>query len=146
MTEPTIVDEQAAAVARAVEKYNCRTLLKLNAGRVRHFIQRVRELGFSNSPDSGVTVGVPVVVVLINVDDPHGRPIAEALMPDTDWQPFRDRGETPVARGIAMRAGILQALSLFDSEAAAKLGAMSELAIVVIDRGVAEVFATDEVP
>src|SRR6185436_4774477 len=46
------------------------------------------------------------VVVLLNVDDVHGGPIADMLMPGHNWQEIRDRGEVPFARGLAMRSGI----------------------------------------
>lgn len=40
-----------------------------------------------------------IVTVAIHVDDPAWTDLAEHLMPGTDWQAFRDRGEKPVARG-----------------------------------------------
>jgi len=81
-----------------------------------------------------------VVIVLINVDDVHGGPIAEALMPGHDWQEYRDRGELPVARGLAGREGIEAVLADFDKEAAVKLKVTKGIAVVVVDHGVAEIF------
>jgi hypothetical protein len=42
------------------------------------------------------------VIVCINVDDLAWTDLAEHLMPDHDWQQYRDKGETPVARGSVL--------------------------------------------
>ena len=81
------------------------------------------------------------VIVLLSVDDVHGGPLADVLMPGFNWQEIRDRGEVPFARGLAMREGIQKALGTFDKEAAKKLRGMNDVAVVVVDHGVAEVFA-----
>ncbi len=125
-------DPQAVAVIRAVEKHNCRNTFELNADRVAHFKQRLSERGMTADQ---------AVIVLLNVDDVHGGPLADVLMPGHNWQEIRDRGEVPFARGLAMRDGIQDAIGTFDEEAAAKLKGMAEVAVVVVDRGVAEVFA-----
>lgn len=39
------------------------------------------------------------VIVCIEVDDPNWTELTDYLMPNQDWQKFRDRGEIPVARG-----------------------------------------------
>ena len=125
-------DPVAVAIVNAVEKHNCRNTLELNADRVIHFKQRVVE--------RGLTVA-NMVIVLLNVDDVHGGPLAEILMPGFNWQEIRDRGEIPFARGLVVREGIQEALQLFDKEAADKLRKMTDLAVVVMDHGVAEVFS-----
>ncbi|HEA84359.1 MAG TPA: hypothetical protein ENI04_00005 [Candidatus Wildermuthbacteria bacterium] len=61
-------------------------------------------------------------------------------MPGHNWQEIRDQDEVPFARGLAMREGIQEALGTFDDEAAAKLQDMIDVAVVVVDYGVAEVF------
>jgi len=124
-------DPEAVAVIRAVEKHNCRGTLELSADRVAHFKQRLTERGLSASD---------TVIVLINVDDVHGGPLADVLMPGMNWQKIRDRGEVPFARGLAGREGVQEALATFDQEAAAKLQEMTDVAVVVVDHGVAEVF------
>lgn len=137
-------DPDARAVARAVEKYNCRTLLDQNAERVSHFSRRVDELRASPRD---------VVIVILNVDDANGGALANALMPGHDWQAYRDRGEVPVARGLALRDGIEGALETFDAEASEKLRTgrfgrsrdRYELAVVVVDRGVAEIYAAEDI-
>ncbi len=126
-----MVDPVGAAVARAVMKHNCGSTLAANAARVAHFKHRVRELGRS---------AAEVVIVLINVDDGHGSVLADAIMPGHDWQQYRDRGEVPFARGLAMRDGVQKFLELIDTDAADKLRAMDGLAVVVVDYGVAEVY------
>ncbi len=126
-------DPDAVAMIRAVEKHNCRGTLELNADRITHFKQRLTERGLTASD---------AVIVLVNVDDVHGGPLADALMPGMNWQEIRDRGEIPFARGLAGREGIQEALAVFDQEAAAKLQEMTDVAVVLVDRGVAEVFPT----
>ena len=125
-------DPVAVAVISAVEKHNCRNTLELNADRVEHFKRRLTERGMT--PDQAV-------IVLLNVDDVHGGPLADVLMPGFNWQEIRDRGEVPFARGLAMRDGIQEALGTFDKDAAKKLKGMSDVAVVVVDHGVAEVFS-----
>lgn len=125
-------DPIAGAVINAVEKHNCRNTLELNADRVEHFKRRLTERGMT--PDQAV-------IVLLNVDDVHGGPLADVLMPGHNWQEIRDKGEVPFARGLAMRDGIQEALGAFDKDAATKLQSMSDVAVVVVDHGVAEVFA-----
>lgn len=128
-------DPEAAAVARVVEKHNLRGLLELNADRVKHFAHRAAELGRSPAD---------VVIVLIAVDDPIGGSLADCLMPNHDWSAIRARGEAPIARGLAPRQGISDALAVFDAEAWQKLRDSADLSVVVIDRGVAEVFPAGE--
>lgn len=125
-------DPDAVAVIHAVSKHNCKNTLELNADRVAHFKRRLAERGMTAKQ---------AVIVLLNVDDIHGGPLAHVLMPGHNFQEIRDRGEVPFARGLAMREGIQKALGTFDKEAAKKLEGMIGVAIVVVDHGVAEVFA-----
>lgn len=125
-------DPIAVAVIRVVEKHNCRNTLELNADRVKHFKRQLAERGMT--PDQAV-------IVLLNVDDVHGGPLADALMPGHNGQEIRDKGEVPFARGLVMRDGIQKALGAFDKDAATKLQNISDVAVVVVDHGVAEVFA-----
>ncbi len=124
-------DPETVAMIHVVGKHNCRNTLDLNAERVAHFKNRLVERGMTAEQ---------AVIVLLNVDDFHGGSIAEMLMPEHNWQEFRDRGEVPFARGLAMREGIQEALATFDAEAAAKLEDVTNVAVVVVDHGVAEVF------
>lgn len=125
-------DPDARAVIGAVGKHNCKNTLELNADRVEHFKRRLAERGMTAKQ---------AVIVLLNVEDVHGGPLADVLMPGYNWQEIRDRGEVPFARGLAMRDGIQEALGTFDKEAAKKLRGMKDVAVVVVDHGVAEVFA-----
>lgn len=124
-------DPEALAVARAVAKSNCRNTFEMNADRVQHFKGRIQERGLSAEQ---------FLIVLLNVDDLHGGPIAELLMPNHNWQEYRDRGEVPYARGLAQRSGIQEIIGKFDTEAATKLSGMKGTAVAVVDHGVAEVF------
>jgi hypothetical protein len=124
-------DPDAVAMMRAVGKHNCRAMLEANADRVEHFKRRLADRGLTASD---------AVIVILNVDDMHGGMIADILMPGFNWQEVRDRGEVPIARGLAMREGIQEVLGAFDTEAAEKLRGMTEVAVVVVDHGVAEIF------
>ncbi|HFC10573.1 MAG TPA: hypothetical protein ENJ75_00005 [Candidatus Kaiserbacteria bacterium] len=124
-------DPNAVAMIHSIGKINCSNTLKLNTDRVAHFKNRIMERGLTDSD---------AVIVLINVDDIHGGPLADMLMPGYNWQEIRNRGEIPFARGLAGREGIQDVLNTFDQEAGKKLQNMSEVAVVVVDHGVAEVF------
>lgn len=130
-------DPDGLSVVKAVGKHNCKLTLSANADRVSHFVTRVTERG--ESPQN-------VVIVVANVDDPHGEMLASLLMPGQDWQQYRDRGEVPFARGLAGREGIRGFLAEIDKEAADKLRDSDGLAVVVVDYGVAEIFDPSEQP
>lgn len=125
-------DPDVMSMISAVGKNNCRNTFQLNSDHVEHYKQRLAEWGMS--PDEAV-------IVLLNVDDVNGGPLANLLMPGTNWQEIRDHGKIPFARGLAARDGIQEALGIFDKAAAMKLKGMSDVAVVVVDHGVAEVFA-----
>lgn len=125
-------DPQAVAVFHAVSKTNCRGTFDFNIDRVAHFKNRMAERGL---------LADQVVIVLVNADDVNGGSLADALMPNTNWQQFRDQGQVPFARGLVDRPGIQELLATFDKEAAEKLQTMSGIpAVVIVDHGVAEVF------
>lgn len=138
-----IDDPMALAMVRSIEKHNCRALFDLNRERVVHFVGRMQALKHNSKS---------YVIMLLNVDDPHGGPIADILMgpqPET-WKAYRDKGEIPCARGLAMRDGIEELLTRFDRAAFEKLSAydggdLDWPAVVVVDRGVAEIFSAQEV-
>ncbi len=129
---PVLRDPDGCEVIRAVGKHNCKATFAANAERVRHFKERASILGW-DSP-------VPLVVVILAVDDVAGGELASALMPGHDWKQYRDRGEVPFARGLAGRTGIQAFLDEYDPQAAAQLRATAALPVVVVDHGVAEVF------
>jgi len=124
-------DPDALAVVQAVGKHNCKGTFEMNKERVTHFAKRIEEKGLSPAD---------IVIVILNVDDTHGGPIADMLMPGHNWQEFRDRGETPFARGLAEREGIQGILGEFDKDAAEELAGIEGVAVVVVDHMVAEVF------
>jgi hypothetical protein len=130
--QAVLVDPVGFAVVQAVERHNCRLLLEANAERVQHFVGRVAALGRSSSD---------TVIVLLDVDDPAGSALADVLMPGHDWQAIRDQGMKPIARGLAGREGIQEALDSIDSEAGKVLSSMEALAVVVVANGVGAVFS-----
>lgn len=136
-----IEDPAAEGMIAAVEahnysigKHNCKVTFDSQRERVDHFVSRIKERG--DDPKD-------VLITLINADDPKGRPLADALMPDTDWNQFRSNGEIPFARGLAGREGIQEILYDIDEEAAKKLKHIDGIACVVIDSGVAETFSCE---
>ncbi len=126
-------DPDALGVARAIAKHHCRALLEADADRIAHFRRRAQVLGHHAGD---------VVIVLLNVDDPVGGALAEKLVPNHNWQAYRDLGQIPVARGLAGREGIQDALDFFDHNAGdtLRLVATARIAVIVVDYGVAEVF------
>lgn len=125
-------DPVAVGVIKVVGKNNCKNTLDRNADRVAHFKRRLADCGMTSAE---------AVIVLLNVDDVNGGPLADVLMPGHNWQEIRDKGEVPFARGLAERDGIQEVLGTFDVDAATKLRGMTDVAVVVVDHGVAEVFA-----
>lgn len=115
----------------AARKHECQFTYEDNKDHVERFKNRVVALG--KTADE-------VVIVLINVDDFYGGPIADKFMPGVNWQQIRDQGTIPFARGIVEREGMLKILERFDQMAAAKLRTMKQLAVVIVDHEVAEVF------
>lgn len=104
----------------------CINFFAANADRLKHFAQRVHELGRS---------GADTVITLIDVDDPtgHGALLADLLMPSHDWQQYRDRGEIPVARGLAAREPFPEILTkLGYNDAAAELRSTEDLRVIVL--------------
>jgi len=133
--EEVLDDPDAVAFIRGVAKANCKRTLQLSADRVAHFRGRIAALNLSWDD---------AVIILVNVDDIHGRLFADVLMPGHDWQPYRDRGEVPFARGLAPRKATERGIGIFDAEAAARLRDIQEVAVVVVDHGVAEAFVAME--
>jgi len=127
---PIIPDPDEAASADYIERTQAAMdLFRANAERMQHFSQRVKALG---------RTGRDTVITLIDVDDPVGGVLAEALMPGHDWQSYRDAGEIPVARGLAAKDGMPEFLSEAGYTLAAdELRATDDLRVVVLSSGVA---------
>jgi hypothetical protein len=51
-----------------------------------------------------------IVAVVIDADDPVCAELVDVLMPNHDWQQYRDRGQSPIARGIVLVEGIVDYL------------------------------------
>lgn len=127
-----LVDPVAFEVLRAVKQYNCRHTLAIQLERVVHFTRRIRDL-WKNPAE--------VTIVLLNVDDPWGKTMADILMPGHDWQQYRDRGEVPFARGLASREGMQGVLDEMSPKEGAKFReAGPVVTVIVMDHGVVEVF------
>jgi len=127
--ETAATDEYIASTETAME------LFRENADRVRHFQQRVNELGRS---------GQDTVITLLNVDDPIGGVLADILMPGHDWQPYRDAGKVPTARGLASKSIVQEFLKAAGYQIAAdELAGTDNLRVLVLDSGVALVMGVD---
>ncbi len=110
--QPVLIDPAAEGVIAAVEAQNrkiavqnLRDLVLETKERLDHFVRRIVERGLTWED---------AVVTCIQVDDHFGGMLTEALMPGHDWQAYRDRGETPCARGLAGREGIQAILDEYD--------------------------------
>lgn len=126
-----LIDPVGYAFVQAVNKSNCENTYLAQIDRIRYFKNRISEKQLD--PKS-------VVITLINVDSLYGTEIAEALMPGHDWQQYRDKGEIPFARGLAMKEGMGEMIATFDKEAAEKITKMEEVPVIVMDHNVIEVF------
>lgn len=110
----------------------CKLTLEENRERVEYFKRRLAEIGMSR---------LEVVIVIINVDNFYGGPLAEALMPGKDWQAIRDTGAIPYAHGLAGREGIQDMLDTIAPNQAQDLRAIREgIAVVILDHECAGVF------
>lgn len=126
-----LIDPVGYALIQAVNKSNCEITYLSEIEKIQHFKNRITEKQLD--PNS-------VVITIINVDSPYGPEITEALMPGYDWQQYRDKGEIPFARGLAMKEGMIEMIAFFDKEASEKITLMKEIPVVVIDYGVVEIF------
>ena len=132
-----IDDPDARAVIRAVDRENCRRLVRERMrDRVEHFVRRIAELGRS---------GAELLVVVLNVDDLNGGALAEVLMPGHNWQAYRERGELPYARGLAERPALQAAIAEFDPTAGAELAAIAGVAVLVMDFETIAAFDAEEI-
>jgi len=119
---------------RGIARQNCLAFLKLNEERMTHFARRIIERGMTPQE---------VVITCIQVDDNFGGLLADALMPGHDWQPIRDQGQEPCARGLAARAPIEELLLKSHPEAGKTLEATDSYTIVLVDVGSSSVRRVD---
>jgi len=131
-----VLDNPSALIQmRALKKKKCLGTLKENIERVNDFILQMKSPLISSEE---------VCIIIISADDCNGKDVVEALMPNHDWQPYRDKGQIPYARGIVNRQGIESVLNIIDKGAAKKLQDLSGIAIVIIDHESTEVFGTKD--
>jgi hypothetical protein len=128
--ELVFIDPMAYAVAKAISKHNCKNTLAANADRIVHFRNRVIERGLN--PKNAV-------IVVANVDDTLGAILADALMPGFNWEEIRQRGETPFARGLAERDGVIKFVKKVDPEIVIDDNP-KQVQIIVVDHGTCEIF------
>lgn len=131
--ELVLVDQQACEIIKVINRENCRKTYDLNLDRINHFKQRF--IDRQDNPED-------VCVVIINVDDCYGKEISDILMPNVNWQEFRDRDEVPFARGLASKPFVIAYIDeyIMNSNAAKMLNDMQTLAVVVIDSQNVEIF------
>jgi len=131
--ELVLVDPQACAIIEVINKGNCRKTYDLNLDRINYFKQRF--IDRQDSPED-------VCIVVINVDDSYGKEISDILMPNVNWQEYRDRNEVPFARGLASKPFVVAYIDecIMNSNTAKILNDMQTLAVVVIDHQNVEIF------
>ena len=139
-----LVDPAAMGLLAAVQTVNrrrakegCSITFRANGERIAHFVRRIEERGQSSKD---------VVIVLVRVDDSHGGPLSEELMPGYDWAPVRSGGAIPYARGLAMRDGIEDVVKLIDPEVGVRFRTMTDApVVVVVDFETCDVFYASQV-
>jgi hypothetical protein len=129
--ELVLIDPVAEALIDAIGKDNCFKTMKGQLERVQHFRKRMSEL--QKDPKE-------VVIVLINVDAPFGKDLAEALMPGHDWQQYRDQDQIPFARGLAMKESVAKYVKNFDEQVYDLMISSNDETVLVIDHGTAMAF------
>jgi hypothetical protein len=134
--ELVLDDPMALAIIQAFKGASLQKTLADNADRVAHFKRRIIERGMTLQE---------VCIVIINVDNSAGGPIANLLMPGTDWDAIRAQGQIPFARGLAMREGMQNALDMIDketgtTEAGQQLRRAEGVPVIVMDHERIEVF------
>ena len=116
---------------RNIAYENCQEIYEQSAERIKYFCQRFEEKGYDPTK---------YCIVIVQIDDPYGSVIGNALMPGTNWQTIRDQGLEPFARGIADREYVHKAIEAFDQKAASDLDTLTR-AVVIVAHSVAKVFA-----
>lgn len=81
------------------------------------------------------------VIVILDVDDIHGGPLANELMPGHNWQQIRDSGQTPIARGLAGREGIQEVVDSISKRVGDAMRELHETVVVIMTAGKVGVFA-----
>lgn len=79
------------------------------------------------------------VIAIVNADDIHGRMMADAISPHSEWQAIRDMHLVPFALGVVRREHMQEFIGIFDAEAMGKLR-KTPRAAVVIDFDTVEIF------
>ncbi|NCS99710.1 hypothetical protein GW765_01880 [Candidatus Parcubacteria bacterium] len=129
--ELVLIDPVAVELIDAINKANCFKTMQGQITRVQHFRKRMKELG-KDPKDT--------IIVLINVDEELGGPLADVLTPDVDWQKFRDNGETPFSRGLTAKESIVSYVQIFDEKVAELLRSTDKETVLVIDHGTVMAF------
>lgn len=115
----------------AMQKAACKNTFALNKEKIGFYKKMTEERSLSPKE---------FVIVVVNADDVIGGKFAEYFVPDTNWDVLRKNGNIPFASGIVMKKGMADIIQLFDTETSKKLREKSDMSVVIIDHGVAEVF------
>lgn len=134
-------DPAAVAAARAVSKYKCGFTLRTTAYRLGPCVEQSQRLGLTSEV---------AVIAVVCLDDIYGGPLEDVFADDVDFEVVRavaePAGKMPVLYGLMSRPCVQKLLEAFDVDAADKLRPMTELAVVLFDHGVAEVYVASEIP
>lgn len=129
--ELLFTSSNASAMVHELNKLNCKFTLDLNTIFIKYYKDSIAIKKLHADE---------VVIIVVSVDDVHGKHIAAGITPNFDWQEIHDRKERPTLRGIYDRKVIQEMLNIVDEDASEKLKSMTDIAVVVVDYGVAEVF------
>lgn len=110
----------------------CVAFLVDQLNRVWYFEERMKQRGLTFED---------WVIFILDVDDIHGGPLANRLMPGHNWQKIRDLGQTPIARGLADREFIQEVVDSISKRVGDGMRELHETVVVVMTAGKVGVFS-----
>lgn len=131
--QAVIDDPQGLAVLGAIERHN---LYRADPDATERLEARAREKTEQTNKPFGV--------IMIDVDVPDFADMAEALMPDHDWDSYRGRGEKPVARGCVPRELLVEMVNAVREDARVGADPMPERFTAVFGLGGVTLFEVKE--
>jgi len=82
------------------------------------------------------------VIIRVKVDTTLGRPLADELCPNTNWQTIRDSGRIPFVEGTVDRVRLMGMLATVDEHATTLLQEVSSgPTIVLVENDTIEVYS-----
>lgn len=127
------IEIRVLGVGQSVAEQRCIDVALEQRERIQHFIERASSDGRNPSE---------LVIVILSMDDQYGAFLGNALMPGQNWDVFRERGEVPFARGLAVREGVAEYLDYLGATGASKIRE-AQLPVLIIESGMAVVLEAE---